>query len=96
MGLIERVLPKDRTCDCGGRLESRGRVDRELMTAVGDILFNRQRFRCLKCGKERYLLDEALGIPQRRLVTAGLREKALWLATEMAYDRASRTVAQAL
>lgn len=89
LGSIEKTLSKDRTCDCGGRLESRGRVERELMTAVGDILFNRQRLRCLECGKERYLLDEAVDIPHRRLVTVGLREKALWLATEMAYDRAS-------
>jgi hypothetical protein len=89
LGLIERALPKDRTCDCGGRLESRGRVNRELMTVVGDILFNRQKLRCINCGKEEYPLDKALGIPARRLVTPGLREKALWLATEMAYDRAS-------
>lgn len=39
--LIERTLPKNRICDCGGRLESRGRVDRELMTVVGDVLFRR-------------------------------------------------------
>lgn len=87
--LIERRLPKNRICDCGGRLESRGRVNRELMSVVGDILFNRQKLRCLNCGKEKYPLDEVLGIGARRLVTFGLREKALWLATEMAYDRAS-------
>ncbi len=40
-------------------------------------------------GGERYPLDEALGIPPRRLVTPGLREKSLWLATEVSYDRAS-------
>jgi hypothetical protein len=59
------------------------------MSLIGDIFFTRQKLRCLRCGKERYLLDEALGIASRRLVTAGLRERALWLATEMAYDRAS-------
>lgn len=86
---IDKILSKGRNCTCGGRLESRGRVDRELMTTVGDILFNRQRLRCLSCGKERYPLDEVLEIWGRRLVTEGLREKTLWLATEMAYDRAS-------
>lgn len=89
LALIEQMLPKDRSCTCGGRLESRGRVDRELMSVVGDVLFNRQRLRCLYCGNERYPLDEALDITDRRLVTPGLRERVLWLATEMAYDRAS-------
>ena len=87
--LIERTLPENRICDCGGRLESRGRVDRELMTVVGDVLFRRQKLRCRDCGNEEYPLDRALGISARRLVTPGLRERALWLATEMAYDRAS-------
>lgn len=54
-----------------------------------EYFFNRQKLRCLSCNKEQYPLDEALGIPCRRLVTSGLRERALWLATEMAYDRAS-------
>jgi len=87
--LIERGFLKARTCECGGRLESRGRVNRELMTVVGDIVFNRQKFRCIRCSKEEYLLDKVLGITGRRLVTLGLRERALWLATEMSYDRAS-------
>lgn len=56
---------------------------------VGDILFSRQKLCCRDCGNEQYPLDEALGIPSRRLVTLGLKEKALWLATEMDYDRAS-------
>ena len=87
--VIEKSLPKDRECECGGQLESRGRVARELMTVAGDVAFTRQKLRCLKCGKERYPLDEAVGIAGRRLVTTGLKEKVLWLATEMAYDRAS-------
>ncbi len=48
--LIEKALPKERICDCGGHLESRGRVSRELMTVAGDILFRRQKLRCLQCG----------------------------------------------
>jgi hypothetical protein len=51
------------------------------MTVAGDMVFTRQKLRCLGCGKERYPLDEALGIPGRRLVTTGLKERALWLAT---------------
>lgn len=49
--LVERAIPKHRRCACGGRLESRGRVERELMTLVGDILFSRQKLRCLNCGR---------------------------------------------
>lgn len=92
LGVVEKTLSKDRTCKCRGHLESKGRVPRELMSLIGDILFilfMRQKLRCLRCGKERYLLDEALGIVPRRLVMLGLREKALWLVAEMAYDRAS-------
>jgi transposase len=55
LSLVEKALPKGRECDCGGgRYESRGRVQRELMSIVGDIVFNRQKLRCLGCGKERY------------------------------------------
>lgn len=89
LGLAEKTLPKQRICECGGRLESRGRVQRELMTVVGDIVFDRQKLRCLSCGKERYPLDEGLGIAERRLVAPGLREMALWLATEMAYEKST-------
>ncbi len=38
-------------------------------------------------------LDEALGLEPRRLVTLGTDERALWLATEMAYDRAAEALA---
>lgn len=38
--------------------------------------------------RERDPLYEALGLESRRLLTKGLTEKVLWLATEMAYDRA--------
>jgi hypothetical protein len=35
LGLVEKTLPKERACECGeGRLESRGRVQRELMTVI--------------------------------------------------------------
>ncbi len=44
------------------------------MSLIGDIVFRRQKQRCLWCGKERYLLDEALGIARRRLVTSALAE----------------------
>lgn len=59
------------------------------MTIAGDIVFNRQKLRCRSCGKERYPLDESLGIAERRLVAPGLRERALWLATEMSYEKAT-------
>lgn len=32
--LIEKTLPKDRTCICRGRLESKGRVSRQLMSLL--------------------------------------------------------------
>ncbi|MGB9715917.1 MAG: hypothetical protein ACPL1G_05880, partial [Thermodesulfovibrionales bacterium] len=31
LGVVEKTLSKDRTCECGGRLESKGRVPREVI-----------------------------------------------------------------
>lgn len=89
LNLVERSLERrDRACSCGERLESRGQTPRTLTTVVGTVQFTRRRLRCPHCGTERYPLDEALGLEARHLVTVGLAERTLWLATEMAYDRA--------
>ncbi len=59
------------------------------MSLVGEIKFSRQRLQCMICGREVVPLDEAIGLRPRSRVTVGVRERALWLVTEMAYERAS-------
>ncbi len=89
LAVVEMRVREGRRCACGGRLESRGRVERKLMSLVGEIKFSRQKLQCMSCGGEVVPLDEAIGLRPRSRVTVGVREKALWLATEMAYEGAS-------
>lgn len=79
----------ERSCLCGGRLKNIGRVRRKITTTVGQVQYARTRFKCCSCGKERYPLDEALGLQGNGNVTLGLKEKTLYLATDTAYDKAA-------
>lgn len=80
-------LNKD--CSCRGRLKNIGRVRRKITTIVGQVQYARTRFKCSGCGKERYPLDEVLGLQGNCNVTLGLKEKTLYLATDTAYDKAA-------
>lgn len=84
-----------RCLGCGSRAwESRGKVRRKIVTLAGAVSYQRQKLKCVGCGKEIYPLDEELKLEGRRNATLGLREAALWMAVEMPYDRASRGLAK--
>lgn len=68
---------------CGGPCVRNGRVLRQLQTLLGALVFQRTRLRCQHCGAERFPLDEALGLVPRMQQTLGVRERALWAATEV-------------
>ena len=53
---------------------------------------SRRRFRCAACGGEVVPLDEALGLAPRMQHTLGVRERGLWLVTELSYARTARTL----
>jgi len=57
-GRLGQELP----CSCGGRMHSKGRKKKKLLTILGELWFWRSRFQCDECGAARYPGDEALDI----------------------------------
>ncbi|MFQ5902317.1 MAG: UPF0236 family transposase-like protein [Candidatus Binatia bacterium] len=85
-GEVTRGRPR---CECGAEvMEREGRNPRKLVTLLGEVSFKRARYRCRGCRRERYPLDEALGLEAERKNTLGVRERALWAAVEVSYEKA--------
>jgi hypothetical protein len=83
------TLPVPVAClACGGSLKANGRAPRRLVTLAGEVELRRRRYRCRACGLEVVPLDTALGLEPRVQHTLGVRERGLWLVTEMAYQKA--------
>lgn len=88
-------MPRPSGCPaCGGRLVANGRAPRRLVTLVGEVELRRQRYRCRSCRAETVPLDIALGLEPRTQHTLGVRERGLWLVTEMSYQKAVETAAE--
>lgn len=87
---IEEEATRERPrCGCrDGVMERQGSNPRKLVTLLGEVEFKRARYRCKVCGRERYPLDEALGLEAERKMTLGVRERALWAAVEVSYEKA--------
>jgi hypothetical protein len=77
---------------CGGILKANGRAARRIVTLAGEVAVRRRRYRCGACGAELVPLDEVLGLEPRVQHTLGVRERALWLVTELSYARTARTL----
>jgi hypothetical protein len=92
---LERTLPRPLECrGCGGSLKANGRAARRLVTLAGEVELRRQRYRCRDCGREVVPLDEALGLEPRTQHTLGLQERALYLVTELSYQRTVEVAAE--
>lgn len=88
IGQLERSLARPAGRGrCGGQVKANGHAARRLLTLTGEVELRRQRYRCRSCGGEAVPLDEALGLEPRTQHTLGLRERALWLVTELSYQR---------
>jgi len=59
---------------------------------AGGVELRRRRYRCGACGREVVPLDLALGLEPRMQHTSGVRERALFLVTELSYARTARTL----
>jgi hypothetical protein len=95
IGHLEAALERPVQCAaCGGRLVANGRAPRRLVTLVGELELRRRRYRCRSCRAEVVPLDGALGLEPRTQHTLGVRERGLWLVTEMSYQRAVETAAE--
>jgi len=92
---LEAALPIPVACTgCGGPLKANGRAPRRLATLAGEVELRRRRFRCTACGTEVVPLDAALGLEPRIQHTLGVRERGLWLVTEMSYAKSVDTAAE--
>lgn len=76
-----------RTCPaCGSEMVSLGFIQRKLGMLAGSVVLSRRRFKCPDCGAKRYPLDELIGSGKHTLAVI---ERALYLATELSYQKAS-------
>jgi hypothetical protein len=84
----QEVLKSERRCQrCGGVLVRNGREVRRIKTLVGEVKVNRVRLRCQGCGEEIYPLDQAMGLGSGERMTLGVRERLLWAAVEVSYEK---------
>ena len=90
MGEIEEeVLGRTRVCKkCGLVLVRNGRELRRIRTLIGTVEVHRVRLRCRGCQEDIYPLDEAIGLGCGEQMSLGVRERALWAAVEVSYEKA--------
>jgi hypothetical protein len=86
-----QVVPRGHV-GCGGILKANGRAVRRVVTLAGEVAVRRRRYRCGACGDELVPLDDALGLEPRVQHTLGVRERALFLVTELSYAKTARTL----
>jgi hypothetical protein len=95
VGQLEASLPIPVACGtCGARVKANGRAPRRLVTLAGEVELRRRRYRCTACGIETVPLDAALGLEPRTQHTLGVRERGMWLVTEMSYAKSVETAAE--
>lgn len=71
-------------------LKSVGLRKRTLVTSFGEITIKRRLYRDRETGECHFLLDETLGLPERKRTTPRMKQLMLELGTEMPYRRAAR------
>jgi hypothetical protein len=90
---LERLLVVARGhVGCGGIVKANGRAPRRIVTLAGEVALSRRRYRCGACDAEIVPLDELLGLEARSQHTLGVRERALFLVTELSYAKSARTL----
>lgn len=92
VSVLEGSLSTRGHVGCGGMLKGNGRAARRIVTLAGEVELRRRRYRCGACGDEVVPLDQALGLQPRSQHTTGVRERALWLVTELSYAKTARTL----
>jgi hypothetical protein len=80
-------LGSETQCErCGDLLVRNGHEFKQIRTLVGALRYRRIRLRCGRCGDDIYPLDKAIGL-DRDGMTLGVRERALWAAVEVSYEK---------
>lgn len=72
---------------CGSVLVRNGHEPKRIKTLIGTVQVDRVRLRCQGCGEDIYPLDEAIGLEDGQSMTLGVRERALWAAVEVSYEK---------
>ena len=90
--ILERIeeerLQEGRRCSrCGGKLIRYGRQVKKIRTLVGSVKIARVRLHCCECGQDSYPMDKAIGLEGKEGTTLGVRERALWAAVELSYEK---------
>jgi len=84
----EEALREGKQCKrCGVDLIRYGREEKKIRTLVGSTKIFRVRLHCPGCGEDNYPLDEAIGLEAGDGTTLGVRERALWAAIELSYEK---------
>jgi len=74
---------------CGYPLVKNGTDRRKIKTLLGEIEISRSRMYCKKCRASTYPFDDAIGLSSFRHETLGVRERSLWAAVEVSYEKSS-------
>jgi len=75
-------------CECGGRMESRGRKYKELSTTFGPVPYWRSVFECASCGARRCPGDEELDLVETSY-SPTLRRIMAWMGSKSTFKAAS-------
>jgi hypothetical protein len=86
----EAVRGRSRCERCGLGLVRNGREVKRIKTLVGTVDVHRVRLRCQGCQEDVYPLDQAIGLEDGGGMTLGVRERALWAAVEVSYEKSSQ------
>lgn len=72
------------------QLRVKDRRPRRVLTVMGDVRFVRRRYRDREAKRDRYLLDEAIGLRPGVGLAGQVADLGMWLATQGSYGQASR------
>ena len=86
----EFALESNTRCEqCGEMVVKNGHEFKKIRTLVGALRYKRIRLRCRRCEEDIYPLDKAIGL-ERDGITLGVRERALWAAVEVSYEKTNQ------
>jgi len=74
---------------CGSTMVKNGCEMKKIKTLIGEVAVNRVRLRCKRCELDIYPFDNAIGLSGKKHATLGVRERSLWAATEVSYEKSS-------
>lgn len=85
----DEALKGEQHCErCGLVLVRNGQEVKEIKTLLGTVKVRRVRLRCQRCKMDWYPLDAALGLGVGERMTLGVKERSLWAAVEVSYEKA--------